>query len=279
MRVACRVRQRVRQAEEDGIVSENKFTVAPFSVQRQVVVDSLEIGARRHIVHGLVEVDVTRARQFIREHKARTGEMLSFTAFVAACCARAVDANKHVHAYRDWRNRLILFDEVDVVVMIEAEVGRVAIPHIIRVANKKPFRAIHDEIRAVQSQPTKSAQESGGLARLGWIVPSFVRKFFIRLFMKNPHWMKNFGGTVVITSVGMFGRGGGWGLGMLPMHTLGLTLGGIAEKPGVVDGRIEIREYLDLTISVDHDIVDGAPAARFVRALVELMESRFGLEA
>jgi pyruvate/2-oxoglutarate dehydrogenase complex dihydrolipoamide acyltransferase (E2) component len=103
--------------------------------------------------------------------------------------------------------------------------------------------------------------------------------YCVRLFVKNPHWMKKFGGTVVITSVGMFGRGGGWGLGMLPMHTLGLTLGGIVEKPGVVDGRIEIREYLDLTISVDHDIVDGAPAARFARELVTLIESGYGLEA
>ncbi|CAG0947983.1 hypothetical protein ANRL1_04788 [Anaerolineae bacterium] len=259
-------------------MSGDTFTSVPFSVQRQVVVDSLEIGARRHIVHGLLEVDVTNVRRTIHEHKTKTGETLSFTAFVAMCVARAVDANKLVHAYRDWRNRLILFDDVDVVVMIEPQVDRVAIPHIIRAANKKTWRAIHDEIRTVQSQPKKSAQESGGLARLGWIVPSFVRKFFIRLFMKNPHWMKNFGGTVVITSFGMFARGGGWGLGMLPMHTLGLALGGMTEKPGVVDGRIEIREYLDLTVSVDHDIVDGAPAARFARRLVELIESGYRME-
>ena len=256
---------------------DDAFHVLPFPRERQVVVDSLEIGARRHIVHGLLEVDVTKARQLIRAHQAKTGETLSFTAFIVACTARALDAHKSVQAYRDWRNRLIVFDDVDVVVMIEATVDRVAIPHIVRAANTKSFRAIHDEIRAVQSKPTRSAQESGRLARLGWIVPSFVRKFFIRLFMRNPQWMKNFGGTVVITSVGMFGRGGGWGVGMLPMHTLGLTLGGIVEKPGVVDGRIEIREYLDLTISVDHDIVDGAPAARFARALVELIERGYGI--
>ncbi len=259
-------------------MSKDKFTSKPFSAQRQVVADSLAIGARRHIVHGLLEVDVTRARQFMREHQARTGETLSFTAFVAACVARAIDAHKSVQAYRDWRNRLVIFDDVDVVVMIEPEANRVAIPHIVRAANTKSFRAIHDEIRAVQARPARSAQESGGLARLGLIVPSFIRKFFIRLFMQNPQWMKNFGGTVVITSVGMFGRGGGWGIGMLPMHTLGLTLGGIAEKPGVVDGRVEIREYLDLTISVDHDIVDGAPAARFARELIGLIESGYGLE-
>lgn len=184
-------------------MSGKDYSVVPFSAQRHFVVDSLEIGARRHIVHGLVEIDVTKARQFIRDYKARTGETLSFTAFIAACLARAVDANKAAHAYRDWRNRLILFDEVDVVVMIEAQVDRVAIPHIIRSANKKAFREIHDEIRAVQSQPQKSEQESGWLIRLGWIVPGFVRRFFLRLFMKNPHWMKSFGGTVVITSGGV----------------------------------------------------------------------------
>ena len=258
-------------------MSGDTFTVAPFTAQRQVVVDSLDI-ARRHVVHGLVEIDVTKARQFIRDHKTKTGETLSFTAFVAICLARAVDAHKSVQAFRDWRNRLIIFDDVDVVVMIEPQVDRVAVPHIIRAANKKSFRGIHDEIRAVQIQPQKSAQESGWLIRLGWLVPGFIRKFFLRLVMKNPHWMKNFGGTVVITSVGMFARRGGWGIGMLPMHTLGLTLGGIAEKPGVVEGRIEIREFLDLTISFDHDIVDGAPASRFARGLIELMESGYGLE-
>ena len=41
--------------------------------------------------------------------------------------------------------------------------------------------------------------------------------------------------------------------------TLTVTVGGIAKKPGVVDEHIEIREYLDLTISIDHDVVDGAP--------------------
>jgi len=259
-------------------MSRDTYTVVPFSAQRQVVVDGLTVGARRHIVHGLVEIDVTKARQTIREHQARTGETLSFTAFIAACLARAIDAHKSVQAYRDWRNRLIIFDDVDVVVMIEAQAGAVAIPHIVRAANRKTFRQIHAEIRQVQSKPATSKQESGGLMRLGLRVPGVVRRFFFWLWMKNPHWLKQAGGTVVITAVGMFGRGGGWGLVIMPIHTLGLLIGGIAEKPGVVDGRIEIREYLDLTISVDHDVVDGAPAARFARELVELIEDGYGLD-
>ena len=45
----------------------------------------------------------------------------------------------------------------------------------------------------------------------------------------------------------------------------------------VVDGRIEIREYLSLTVSVDHDIVDGAPETRFAKRLRELMEAGYGV--
>jgi hypothetical protein len=56
-----------------------------------------------------------------------------------------------------------------------------------------------------------------------------------------------------------------------------LTVGGIGEKQVVVDGHAVVREYLSLTISVDHDIVDGAPAARFTRRLKELIESGYGL--
>jgi pyruvate/2-oxoglutarate dehydrogenase complex dihydrolipoamide acyltransferase (E2) component len=44
-----------------------------------------------------------------------------------------------------------------------------------------------------------------------------------------------------------------------------------------VDGEIRIREYLSVTISFDHDIVDGAPAARFAQRLKELVESGYGL--
>jgi pyruvate/2-oxoglutarate dehydrogenase complex dihydrolipoamide acyltransferase (E2) component len=63
----------------------------------------------------------------------------------------------------------------------------------------------------------------------------------------------------------------------MPAHTLALTLGGIAEKPGVVEGRIQVREYLSVTLSFDHDLVDGAPAARFTQRFVNLIESGYGL--
>ena len=66
---------------------------------------------------------------------------------------------------------------------------------------------------------------------------------------------------------------------MAPLtHGLNLIVGGIAWKPAVVEGRIEPREILDLTVMYDHDVIDGAPAARFTQRLVELIESGYGLD-
>ncbi len=45
-----------------------------------------------------------------------------------------------------------------------------------------------------------------------------------------------------------------------------------------MEGRIEPREILNLTVMFDHEIIDGAPAARFTHRLVELIESGYGLD-
>ena len=78
--------------------------------------------------------------------------------------------------------------------------------------------------------------------------------------------------------IGMFAKGGLWGLGFLPTHTMGLTVGGISRKPGVHEGSISIRDYVYLTIAFDHDIVDGAPASRFGYTLVDTIEKAVVLE-
>jgi pyruvate/2-oxoglutarate dehydrogenase complex dihydrolipoamide acyltransferase (E2) component len=40
----------------------------------------------------------------------------------------------------------------------------------------------------------------------------------------------------------------------------------------VVDGKIQVREILNLTVLFDHDVIDGSPAARFVDKLVKRLE-------
>jgi pyruvate/2-oxoglutarate dehydrogenase complex dihydrolipoamide acyltransferase (E2) component len=108
-------------------------------------------------------------------------------------------------------------------------------------------------------------------------LPSFVQQMLFWLGSKSPHLLTQNIGTVELNAIGMFGSRGGWGI-HIPFHTLSIVVGGIVRKPGVVDERIEIRDYLDMTINFDHDMIDGAPAARFAQQLIDLIESGYGLD-
>lgn len=100
---------------------------------------------------------------------------------------------------------------------------------------------------------------------------------YMRLALKNLHAMKRNAGTVVITSVGMFGEGHGWGIGFLGFHTMGLTVGGMFQRPKLMNGDWQNRDMVCITLSFDHDVVDGAPASRFAKDFVGLLESGVGL--
>jgi pyruvate/2-oxoglutarate dehydrogenase complex dihydrolipoamide acyltransferase (E2) component len=249
----------------------------PFPRERWLMVDGGRIGRQKHLIHGLVEFDVTQPRAILREHKRQTSEALSFTAFVAHCLGQAVGQHKHLHAYRNWRNQLILFDDVDIqtIFAVKVEGGREKIlPRILRATNRRTVRELHDEIRLFQAGNSASREEHS----FGWFVrlPGPVRRAVYWASLRNPPVFKSTMGTISLSSIGMFGNGGGWGL-PVPAHSLQITLGGIAEKPGVVNHRIEIREYLSMTISLDHDVVDGAPAARFTQCFKDLIERGDGL--
>jgi len=254
------------------------YQVVPYPKIRRWMAAMFRSVQHKPMIHGLIEVDVTRARAHLREHKATTGESLSFTAFLTACLAKAVDEHKVVQACRKSSKHLIVFEEVDVYLPIEHDVAgqKQPMPYILRAANRKTVREIHHEIRAAQVQGvTKDLMRFQSL-------PTFLFKPYLWIFTwigrTHPRlWKKNVG-TVGMTAVGMFGNGAGWGIPPAPPTTLMMTVGGIAEKPGVVNGTIAIREYLSLTLSVNHDIVDGAPAARFTERLKELIESGYGLD-
>ena len=251
---------------------------------RRVWVNTLDLSWPAHTMYGLLEVDVTVARRFIAEHKARAGETLSFAGFLTFCLARAVNEDKTIQAYRKGSRQLVMFEDVDVGLMVERVTGAktALMGHVVQGANRKTYREIHDEIRRVQSEPVPSGRGIPNWFRSIMLLPWPLSRVAMALLRANsrrdPTVSVAMGGTVALTSVGMFGGGhSGWGLSPT-LHPLGLVVGGIAWKPVVVEGRVEPREILNLTVTFDHDIVDGAPATRFVRRLVELIEGGYGLD-
>ncbi len=249
--------------------------VESFPAARLPIVDYLNAVGRKHLLHGLIDVDVTRSRERIRQRRTRTGERLSLTAFVVSCVARAVERYPEVHAVRSWRGDLVVFRDVDISLPIEHDVDGLPVgtPYVLRAANRKTLAEIDAEIREARAAPPLVYRHHHLYA---WL-PGVVRRGFWWVLLRYPVVRKRVSGTVGVTAVGMFGAGGGWGA-PLTGYSLQITIGGISERPALVGGRVETREYLGLTITVDHDVTDGALAARSTRRLRRLIEGGEGLE-
>lgn len=258
-----------------------KHTIIPFKRQLQAEVTALT--RYKYFMQGLVELDITKARELLRCYKERTGKSLSFTAWLVRCVAVAVSENLEVQAIKK-RNKLYIFEDVDVSIAIERKIDGKPFPalHVIRKANEKSLLEIHNEIRELQKPKSKEEMSSDisnkKLKRL-LRLPKFIRKIvFWDRVRRNPYFLKQINGTVSVTAIGMFGKGmGGWGIN-LGYHSVNIVTGGITFKPRLFDGKLVNREFMNLSIRIDHTITDGAPSVRFGRRLGELIESAFELK-
>lgn len=250
------------------------YVVRPMPRDRQVVLDLLMRASRRFPVHALVELDVGRASALIRE----ADPPVSWTGFVIASMARAVALHPEVNARRAG-NRLVFFDRVDVGATVERQgegavvLTAVSIPH----ADQKSCAAITEELRHAKHD-AESGPSPDGLAALVGRLPGPVRRSVVRLAASRPRVAASFGPSIGVTSLGMFSRGGGWGVPVAPL-TLLATVGGIVDRPVVRDDVVVVRPMLPLTLTFDHGVIDGAPAARFVETLRDLVETADALDA
>ena len=247
------------------------YRVEPFGANRQMVAASAAINKEKHTIHLVTEADISEPRRLIAEHRERTGERLSLTGYVVSCLARTLAAFPRFNSFRKG-NRLLVLDDVTISVLFEREIGSESVPEPvgIQAATRKTYRQINDELRAAQMH---EGQHLGAATGMAWIrfIPGFLLRTFVRLAARNVGMQKKYG-VVGVTAVGMFGSGPLW-LVPLTNATVTVAIGSIAKRPVLVDGEVQEREHLCLTVSFDHDIIDGAPAARFTGRFGELLSS------
>lgn len=82
------------------------------------------------------------------------------------------------------------------------------------------------------------------------------------------------GSTFTITNLGMFGVDTSTPI-INPPEVAILGVGRIIEKPAVFQGEIVKRSMMAMSLTFDHRIVDGAPAASFLRTLSGLLEKPY----
>jgi pyruvate dehydrogenase E2 component (dihydrolipoamide acetyltransferase) len=76
------------------------------------------------------------------------------------------------------------------------------------------------------------------------------------------------GGTFTISNLGAFGADSFTPIVNPPQCAI-LGVGRIVEKPVAADGEVSVRPTMWLSLTFDHRLVDGAPAARFLQALAD----------
>ena len=242
---------------------------------RNFVRDVLAEGRRKNIAHLTLEADIGWMRERLAEHRRRSAEPVSITSYVAKSFACAIDEDKRMQAYRLGKSRLVLFDDVDLVFMIEREWESEPIPvfSIVRAAQRKATHEIHRELQMAKEAPLGTDGPMNALKMQFFLLPSSLRRvlwFFVR---RNPYWFKDVAGTAMVSSMGMFTSGASVGVPITPM-TLSLCIGSIEKKLALLDGQVVEREALHLNISIDHDIIDGAPLVRFTERFKKIFARR-----
>lgn len=251
--------------------SKKGYRSIPLSFNRKTVIASASVTRQKNAFHSLTEIDITEPRVIIKQHYEKTGEKLSFTAYIVLCLANALKDHPHLNSFIKGR-RLILLDDITISVLVERELGEEKVPEpvVIKSTQSKSYRQINNEIRDAKKH---KSDKLGSLTGKTWIrfIPGFLMKTFVRIADRNIRMAKAYG-KIGVTAVGMFSKEALWFIPHGPATVL-VTVGSISNKVIENDGRQESREHLYLTVSFDHNIVDGAPASRFMSQFIELVKS------
>ncbi|BBP04810.1 hypothetical protein TPL01_12210 [Sulfuriferula plumbiphila] len=239
-------------------------TRRPYPKLRNFILDVMAEGRRKNTINLLFEADLTPIQQHLAQYAVQHGGRISMTTYIAKSLACAIDEDKTIHAYRYGKSKLMVFDDIDLSIMVEREIDGETMPItlIVRAANHKHIGDIYQELQAAKTAPLGEHGPMSALEKQFFELPSPLRKiiwFFIR---RDPHLFKQLAGTVGITSMGMHASGPAVIIPITPM-TLTLSIGAISKRLVLEDSRPVERDFIQMNLGANHDIIDGAPLMRF----------------
>ena len=189
----------------------------------------------------VMEVDVSRAADLHEKLQ------VSYTTIIVKAVAKALTGYPIINSTLDG-NQIKIFENINIGVAVATEHGLI-VP-VIHDADKKSLK----ETDAAIIELTEKARQ-GKLAK-----------------------EELTGGTFTITNLGMYGVEFFTPI-INPPEAAILGVGKISEKPVVIDGKIEAKPRMMLSLSYDHRIVDGAPASEFLRKVKEKIEQALQQES
>ena len=186
------------------------------------------------------EADVTALGEHLERLTAECGRRVSYTEAVLRACALALGEHPRVGA-RWTEEGLILPERIDIGVAVALDDGLV-VP-VVRDADSKSLEVIGREIADLAER-----------ARAAQLATSETE-----------------GGIFSVTNLGAYGIDAFTPL-LNPPQTAILGLGRARPRPAVVAGAVVVRTLMVLSLTFDHRVLDGAPAAAFLATVVGLLQ-------
>ena len=234
------VREEPELAEEE---------IVPLSTMREIIASRMTESFQVPHFYQTIEVDTQelgRAREkLIPIIESKIGIRLTLTDLLIKIAAKALEDNPSVNCtYVD--GAVKLFKRIDIGLVTAVE-GGLVVP-VIYQANKKSLV----EIIQARAELVQKARDR-------------------KLTMEEMR-----GSTFTISNMGMFGIDQASAI-IQPPEAAILAVGCIADRAVVRDGEIVIRPMMNLTISIDHRVLDGAIAASFLQSLKNYIENPVNL--
>lgn len=224
------------------VMTQEKFTEVGVSQMRKVIASRLaesKFSAPHFYLN--VSIDMSNAMQARKAINDQGFYKVSFNDMVVKATAMAL--RKHPAVNSSWLGDRIRYNEhVHIGVAVAVEDG-LLVP-VVRFADGKSFAGIGEEVRDFASK-AKSKK------------------------LQPEDWEGN---TFTISNLGMFGIDSFTAI-INPPDACILAVGGINEVPVVKDGQVVPGHVMQVTLSCDHRVVDGATGAAFLNDFKNLLEN------
>ncbi len=278
----------MQQAIQKPEINPNKmrqaFSYQPIPRSRVATFDTTSVGLLKHHVSALLEFDVSESRKKLQQLR-RSGINISFNGWLIKAIGNVLQQHKEASAFLYSKKKLIIFDDINISIIVEKKVGdsKVPIPLVVEKTNEKSALEITDEIEKAKNQEISNEdivlnKRTSFYENLYYYMPGFLRRTIWRIMLGNPKFIFKKMGNAIVTSVGMMGRINGWFIHK-SIHPISFGVGSVIKKPSVINNEIKIREILNMTILVDHDVIDGAPMVRFLNDLTYALETGRGIDS
>ncbi|MCM3788034.1 2-oxo acid dehydrogenase subunit E2 [Domibacillus indicus] len=244
------VKQDVISAKRTTVPAADTSTRKKMSGMRKVIAERM-VQSKQTAPHVTMtsEIDMTKVKELraslLPIVEKQTGFRLSYTEILMKATAAALARHPEINVSLEG-------DEI-------VQHGHVHLGLAVAVADGLMVPVIKDVLAKGLAELTQDAKEISQRARENKLLPDQMK-----------------GSTFTISNVGMYAVDMFTPVINQPESAI-LGVGRMQDKPVAVNGALEIRPMMTLSLSFDHRVIDGAPAAAFLTELKDILENPYEL--